>query len=281
MTLMQPAVRQLARTARVNQDWDHDAELLQLQRLWDAEKAHLSQQDAKTRRQLHYLTKHLDYEPQIRRHLRAVDRMTPYIHGRILEWGCRHAPDSAILTMRLGQSIECHGADIREPSPYAPFHEFSELTYRQLTHPVALPYPDEHFDTIVAHGVLEHVPDPHASLDELHRVLRPGGALLIDALPYRYSYTEAWLRLTRGPSHERRYSAGHIRTALASHGFEVFDIQRVGVLPGMLNRTTPRVRRTYARASRIIDRVDRLLERTPLNLIATSLFVASHRLVPR
>ena len=39
-------------------------------------------------------------------------------------------------------------------------------------------------------GVLEHVQDPDASLDEIRRVLRPGGTFYVTNLPNRYSYTE-------------------------------------------------------------------------------------------
>jgi SAM-dependent methyltransferase len=251
-------------------------ELARLRELWTAQQTHLTRH-ANGRKQLHYLTKHLAFEPQIRRHLRAVDRMTPFARGRVLEWGCRHALDSAVLTMRLGRTIECHGADLFPPGLFSPFHDFSGLAYRQLTDPVALPYPDECFDTVVADGVLEHVADPEGSLGELHRVLRPGGTLLIDALPHRYSYTEAWLRLTGGPAHRRLYSAREIEAALSGHGFEVLRIRKVGVLPGLLNRVDPRVRRAYARASRAIDRTERLLEHSPFAAAAATLCVVSRR----
>jgi ubiquinone/menaquinone biosynthesis C-methylase UbiE len=42
-----------------------------------------------------------------------------------------------------------------------------------------LPYPDACFDAIVCGWVLEHLPDPRPGLQELARVLRPGGKLLL------------------------------------------------------------------------------------------------------
>ena len=42
----------------------------------------------------------------------------------------------------------------------------------------ALPFPDDTFDTAVATLVLCTIPDPVAAIDELVRVLRPGGRLL-------------------------------------------------------------------------------------------------------
>ena len=42
----------------------------------------------------------------------------------------------------------------------------------------ALPFPDDTFDVVTAFDVIEHVEPEHAILDELTRVLRPGGRLL-------------------------------------------------------------------------------------------------------
>ena len=42
----------------------------------------------------------------------------------------------------------------------------------------ALPFPDASFDTVVSTMVLCTVPDAHAAIDEIRRVLRPGGKLL-------------------------------------------------------------------------------------------------------
>jgi SAM-dependent methyltransferase len=40
-----------------------------------------------------------------------------------------------------------------------------------------LPFPDDTFDRIIASEVLEHVSDDQMALEEIHRVLKPGGTL--------------------------------------------------------------------------------------------------------
>ena len=42
-----------------------------------------------------------------------------------------------------------------------------------------LGFPDSHFDAVVAPYVLTVVPEPHASLDELARVVKPGGEIIL------------------------------------------------------------------------------------------------------
>jgi len=41
----------------------------------------------------------------------------------------------------------------------------------------ALPFKDETFDTVVSFGVIHHTPDTEKAVEELHRVLKPGGQL--------------------------------------------------------------------------------------------------------
>lgn len=48
----------------------------------------------------------------------------------------------------------------------------------------ALPFPDDSFDVVHAHQVLQHLPDPVAALREFGRVLRPGGVIAVRDADY-------------------------------------------------------------------------------------------------
>jgi SAM-dependent methyltransferase len=60
-----------------------------------------------------------------------------------------------------------------------------------------LPYPDASFDIVGSINVLEHVDDPAAFLNELLRVLKPGGHL-ITACPNFLAVTNGYHHHTRG-----------------------------------------------------------------------------------
>jgi SAM-dependent methyltransferase len=42
-----------------------------------------------------------------------------------------------------------------------------------------LPFADDHFDCVCSMGVLHHVPNPANAVAEIHRVLKPGGRLIV------------------------------------------------------------------------------------------------------
>lgn len=42
------------------------------------------------------------------------------------------------------------------------------------------PFHDDAFDLILSQAVLEHVPDPQRAVDELHRILKPGGTMYVE-----------------------------------------------------------------------------------------------------
>jgi SAM-dependent methyltransferase len=45
----------------------------------------------------------------------------------------------------------------------------------------AIKFPDQTFDAVICHNVIEHVPDDRKALSEFFRVLRPGGVALLSA----------------------------------------------------------------------------------------------------
>lgn len=50
-----------------------------------------------------------------------------------------------------------------------------------------LPFPDQRFAAVHCNAVLEHVENPHKAVDEMFRVLKPGGKILV-YVPFLYPY---------------------------------------------------------------------------------------------
>jgi SAM-dependent methyltransferase len=88
---------------------------------------------------------------------------------------------------------------------------------------VALPFPDEWFDVVVSLDVFEHIPDSDGHLDEVRRVLKPGGAYLIQT-PNKWTNvvfeTIRWRSFTRfREDHCSLHTLGELARRLARHGF--------------------------------------------------------------
>jgi SAM-dependent methyltransferase len=64
-----------------------------------------------------------------------------------------------------------------------------------------IPFPDRSFDFTFCIEVLEHVPNPFGTLSEIHRVLRPGGVLIL-SVPNPYHVKEIIWNLFRIPDRQ-------------------------------------------------------------------------------
>ncbi len=88
-----------------------------------------------------------------------------------------------------------------------------------------LPFPDGHFDRIIASEVLEHIPDDKAALGELIRVLRPGGTIAVTVpawLPEKicWKLSDEYHAPFVPGGHVRIYTEDEVRDLLAAAGTE-------------------------------------------------------------
>jgi SAM-dependent methyltransferase len=174
-----------------------------------------------------------------------------------------------VTALLRSKGVEAVAFDYREglPAPTrAPLERFPEIEAHLSPDPVVLPFDDDTFDTVLSCGVLEHVPFPDESLEEIRRVLRSGGTFYVTNLPNRYSYTERIARLLGFYYHgrlpdDRVYTKASIHRLLDRHGFTLEEFRRVHMLP-----------LTFGGPARPIWAISRALEHIPvLNLVATSL----------
>jgi SAM-dependent methyltransferase len=85
-----------------------------------------------------------------------------------------------------------------------------------------LPFARSSFDLVLCTEVLEHVPDPHATLQEIRRTLTLSGSLVLST-PLTWGVHE--------PRDFHRWTDSGLRNLLGSHGFTVVELRpRGGIL---------------------------------------------------
>lgn len=154
----------------------------------------------------------LDYLP------RVVD-FNAYKRKRLLEVGCgvgidlvRFAKHGAIVT---GIDLADVAVDLARKN----FQRRGVPGDFRTMNGEDLQFPDQSFDVVYAHGVLQYTNDPARMIREIHRVLTPGGAAIL-MVYNRYSWLNAMSKLFAVKlEHEdapvlRKYSIGEFREML-------------------------------------------------------------------
>jgi 2-polyprenyl-3-methyl-5-hydroxy-6-metoxy-1,4-benzoquinol methylase len=131
--------------------------------------------------------------------------------GKLLDMGCGKVP--------LYSAYRPYVSDIQcidwSNSPHGPIYLDKECDLTE-----AIPYADQSFDTIVLSDVLEHLPEPSACWKEMHRLLKPGGKVLLN-VPFLYQIHEA-------PNDYYRYTEFALRRFADQSGFEVVELSSLG-----------------------------------------------------
>src|SRR4051812_8195121 len=152
---------------------------------------------------------HLDQPVGRWNYIRIANEIAAAVpRGRMLDWGCGLGQMTWLLQRR---NFDVTAFDIGAADAALPDLPLTrDLRVIRTTHPTTLPFADTEFDVVLSCGVLEHVDELSRpgneliSLNEIHRVLRPGGWFAIYQLPQRHAWQEALnRRLGVGYSHPR------------------------------------------------------------------------------
>jgi SAM-dependent methyltransferase len=207
--------------------------------------------------------------------LAAMERHAPA--GRVLDVGCAYG-----FTLEVARERGWEVAGV-EPVP-----EAARVAAQRAGVPVAADlleaaFPSASFDAVILWDVIEHLPDRRATLEEVRRILRPGGICSlvtpdVGSLGARILGSR-WEEMRKVPEHIILFDRNSLAALLRATGFEPVEWDSVGkriCVEEVLTRLAPtapwlwKAVGALARALRLSSRVAYFDPRWKLSLIARS-----------
>jgi SAM-dependent methyltransferase len=150
------------------------------------------------------------------RHVRFLARGVPR-GGRVLDLGCGRG---VLLGAFADLGFEVHGVEVSQAAVQG---ADPRVQIRIATRLMEAGYPSEFFDQVVIWHVLEHLADPRETLEEVHRILKPNGRVVVSvpnfsSLQARWA-GPAWFHLDL-PRHLFHFPVEALRMLLENTGFD-------------------------------------------------------------
>jgi len=141
----------------------------------------------------------------------SIKLLSRSARGTLLDVGCGSKPYETLfpnVSAYIGCDLEISGHN----------HHRSRIDY--FYDGKSLPFANESYDWVVSFETFEHIFNLDQVLNEIHRVLKPGGHLLV-TVPFCWGEHEV-------PHDFARYSSFGLVFQLEGHGFEIIQHQRTG-----------------------------------------------------
>lgn len=110
---------------------------------------------------------------------RSMKEALPYLRGKCIDIGAGVAPYEDMISSKVNKYIVADYADTRKSMFALASNEFVEADVLNL------PFENESADSVIFTQVLEHVSNPNLALDEITRILKYDGILVI-SVPFIY-----------------------------------------------------------------------------------------------
>ncbi|PIB36782.1 methyltransferase type 11 [Reichenbachiella sp. 5M10] len=139
--------------------------------------------------------------PIHQRLLKAYYEAMPFVSGKVLEPGCGEGRGIELLSPQAEEYVALD--KIQEVIDVLK-EKYTGVDFRQAVFPPFDGVASDSFDVVISFQVIEHIQNDKLFLEEIHRVLRPGGIAIITTPNIKMS-------LSRNPWHIREYTSTELK----------------------------------------------------------------------
>lgn len=178
----------------------------------------------------YYTEENLRVPEFIRKRLdEIIEDFKPYfLHGKLLDIGFGAA---SIMQVAQNKGWQVSGIEVSRPAIEHARKLGFDVFHGDLTE---AEYPDNFFDVITASEIIEHCPEPEILLNEVMRILRPGGlfwATTPSAKGLSYQLIGLDWTIICPPEHLQLFSKKGIKLMFNKAGFSQLQIKTFGFNP--------------------------------------------------
>lgn len=214
---------------------------------------------------------HIDNLPGAAIYVRNADEIAKYLPqgSTVLDWGCGFGQMAYLLANR-GYRVSACDWSLR---PSIPELMDERIGYFSLAHQSRIDLADRTFTAVISSGTLEHSHHMLDSLQEIRRVLKPGGWFFVFRFPNELSISEYVARRSQRWAHAIRMSKRELRFLLRMFSFRVAETGYDSFLPIFFGRQLKSLRPLRARFDQPITALDRALTTLPITApFSTSIY---------
>lgn len=137
----------------------------------------------------------------------GIKHYSKEFNGKLLDFGCGRKP-----YRNLFHVDEYIGIDLKREDEWT--KQYADVLYDGTV----LPFQDHYFDGVLSTEVIEHLPNEELAIQELYRILKPGGRILI-TVPFVWNEHGV-------PYDYRRYTSFGISELLKKYGFSDIQVRK-------------------------------------------------------
>lgn len=161
-----------------------------------------------------YLT-HMSYLNN-RQLKKSILKSIPYIHGKCVDIGSGNSPYKKFILKNVSEYIAVDKGSVHQHMFQTSKEKFLDADIKNL------PLDDKSVDTILLTQVLEHIDEPFKALDEVKRVIKDDGIIIL-SVPFIYHAHAT-------PYDYYRFSEYGLKKICETYNFEIIEFHYQGYL---------------------------------------------------